>query len=123
MSESRRDVEGELREVHARLRKALDEAAAIKSDRSPEEAARWVKKIQTAGQELVTAHAIVGTGRCSVEEKAQHFKLAAQTVALVQAAARRHADSLESGHWAIVLAFEEFRLRWGAPTQPEEPLR
>jgi hypothetical protein len=105
-----------LGELHERVRKALDEAAKIKSDRSREESARWVKRIQTAGQELVKAQAIIGTGRCSGEQKAEHFKLAAQTIALVQAAARRHADSLELGHFAIVLALEDFRRRWEGPS-------
>jgi ribonuclease D len=121
MSESRCDVEGELREVHARLRKAIEEAAAIRSDRSPEAARRWAEKVQSAREELAKANAIVGP--CSVQLKLEHFKLVAQTVAVIQAAFEGHRDSLENGSFAINLAFEEFKRRWGAPIQPEGPSR
>jgi hypothetical protein len=120
MSESR-DLEGELSEVHSRLRKALDEAVAIRSDRSPEAARRWVEKIQSAGVELKKANAIVGL--CSVQQQAENLELVARTLAVLQAAAEGHRESLDLGHFAIVLSFEEFKRRWGAPTQPEEPLR
>jgi hypothetical protein len=113
--------EGQLGELKTRLCKALDEAAAIRSDRSPEEAAKWVKKIQSAGHELGKANAIVATG--SVQQQAEHLKLLARTVAVIKAAVEGHSDSLENGSFAINLAFEEFNRRWGAPIQPEGPSR
>jgi ferritin-like metal-binding protein YciE len=123
MSESRSDLEVELREVHARLRKDLDEAAALKPQWSTEEAAKWSKKIQSAGQELEKANAIVAAGLCSVQQRAEHFELSSRTLAAIQENAERSTDSLVSGDWAIDRAFEEFRRRWGAPTQPESPSR
>jgi len=106
-------TDGELDQVHARLRKGLDEASAIWSNRSIEAAAKWAEKIKSVTQEVAKANAIVATGRCSVQQTAGHLKLLAQTFAVVQAMAEAHSDSLESGNWAIVLASEEFKRRWG----------
>ncbi len=102
--------------LQARLRKDLDEAAAIRSDSSTEKTVKWVKKIQSAGQELAKSNAIVGL--CSAEQKAEHMKLLARTVEVIHTAFKGHSDSLEVGHFAIVLATEEFKRRWGAPNQP-----
>src|SRR6266436_3618360 len=99
MSESRCDLEGELRELHAQMRKALDSAAALRSDRSPEVAAQWVKLISSASTALAKANVIVGM--CSVEQRDAHLKLVARTLALLEAAVEGHRDSLESGEWAL----------------------
>jgi hypothetical protein len=72
------------------------------------------EKIKSVNQEVAQANAIVATGRCSVQQSAEHLKLIVRTFAVVQAAVERHSDSPESGRWAIVLALEEFKRRWGA---------
>jgi hypothetical protein len=107
-----------LRKVHERLRKALDEAAAIRSDRSPQVAAKWVQKIQLLGQLLSKANAIVATGLCSAQETREHLRLVGQSLAVIQKNAERSMDSLESGAWAIGRAIEECRRRWGAQEGP-----
>jgi hypothetical protein len=112
MSESRCDPESELRELHAQMLKALDEAAVLRSDRSPEVAAKWVKKIGAAATALAKANVIVGM--CSVEQRDAHLKLVARTLALLQAAVEGHRNSLDLGNFAIVLAWEEFGRKWGA---------
>ena len=123
MCKNRRNLEGELSEVHARLRKDLDEVAAIRPQWSIEAGAKWRKKIQSVSQEMARANAIVATGRCSFQQLGEHFKFLARMQAVVRATFEGYSDSLESGQWAIVLASEEFKRRWGAPTQPEGPSR
>ena len=108
----------ELGEVQARLRKDLEEASEIPSHRSINDAAKWADKIQSAVQGLVKANALAGNRPLSVQQSIEHFKLAAQTLAVVQTAAGSHLDSLISGEWAIVLACQELQRRWGSPKEP-----
>ena len=102
-----------------RLRKGLDEVSALRSNRSTEEAGKWAEKIKSVNQEVAKANAIVATGRCSVQQLVEHLRLCAQIGGVIQAASECHLDSLISGEWAIILACEEFKCRWGSSNQPE----
>jgi hypothetical protein len=98
-----------------RLRKGLAEVSALRSNRSTEEAGKWAEKIKSVNQEVAKANAIVATGRCSVQQLVEHLRLCAQIGGVIQAASECHLDSLISGEWAIILACEEFKCRWGSP--------
>jgi hypothetical protein len=100
--------------LQARIRNHLDEAAASRPQWSTEEARKWSRAIGSAGQEIAKANLLVAGGKCSVQETAEHRKLAARMLAAVQDNASRSLDSLELGQFAIDRAFEEFKRRWGA---------